>query len=154
FQGHWLLGMRAKLGLFTAEREDATLVQELLDWMHTSHMDFTNTFRTLSDETALGTPPFVDAGFLVWHARWADRLTRQPQTPGEVVGSMRATNPAVIPRNHKVEEALSAAVEHGDTGVMQRLLDALAKPFDAGAPAEYTASAPAGSQPYQTFCGT
>ncbi|RYD18340.1 MAG: hypothetical protein EOP88_22890, partial [Verrucomicrobiaceae bacterium] len=154
FQGYWLLGMRSKLGLHTAEKEDAELVQELLDWMHTSHMDFTNTFRTLSEKSAMASPSFIDPGFLAWHARWVARLARQPETQAQSAETMRLHNPAVIPRNHKVEEALSAVVDHGDPGPMQDLLEVLARPYEANVPATYTAPAPAGSGPYQTFCGT
>ncbi|MEO5716374.1 MAG: protein adenylyltransferase SelO family protein, partial [Luteolibacter sp.] len=153
FQGHWLLGMRSKLGLFTAEKEDAPLVQELFDWMHASHMDFTNTFRALSDESAIDGPVFVDAGFLTWHSRWTARLTRQPQSPAEAAEKMRAHNPAVIPRNHKVEEALAAAVA-GDLTVMHRLLEVLADPYGDTASSEYTTPQPPGAPTYQTFCGT
>ena len=153
FQGHWLLGMRSKLGLLTAEKEDAALVQELLDWMHASHLDFTNTFRTLSDEAAIVDPTFIDAGFLTWHSKWIARLARQPQTPTEAAETMRAHNPAIIPRNHKVEEALAAATS-GDLSVMHRLLDVLADPYGETAPADYTTPPPPGSDTYQTFCGT
>jgi serine/tyrosine/threonine adenylyltransferase len=154
FRGYWLLGMRSKLGLFTAEKEDAALVQELLDWMQADHMDFTNTFRTLSDVSAIAEPAFVDAGFVAWHSRWSARLARQPQSPAETVEEMRANNPAVIPRNHKVEEALSAAVENNDLAPMHRLLAALQRPYAADSPPEYCVPAPSGSAPYQTFCGT
>ncbi|MEO5715398.1 MAG: protein adenylyltransferase SelO, partial [Luteolibacter sp.] len=133
FQGYWLLGMRSKLGLFTVEKEDAALVQELLDWMHASHMDFTNTFRALSDESAVAGPVFIDAGFLTWHSQWTARLARQPQSPAEAAEKMRAHNPAVIPRNHKVEEALAAAVA-GDLTVMHRLLEVLSDPYGNAAP--------------------
>lgn len=153
FQGHWLTGMRSKLGLSTAEKEDAALVQELLDWMHASHLDFTNTFRALSNEATIAEPAFIDVGFLTWHSHWTTRLARQPQSPAEVVETMRACNPAVIPRNHKVEEALSAAVA-GDLSVMHRLLDVLAAPYAPAAPSEYTSPPPLGAAAYQTFCGT
>ncbi len=153
FQTHWLTGMRSKLGLFTAEQDDAALIQALLDWMHGNHLDFTNTFRALSEESAVATPAFIDADFLTWHAHWATRLASQPQSTSEVVDKMREHNPAIIPRNHKVEEALSAA-ENRDLSVMHRLLDALATPYKNSAAAEYTAPPPLGSLPYQTFCGT
>ncbi|MES2660220.1 MAG: YdiU family protein [Verrucomicrobiota bacterium] len=153
FQGYWLLGMRSKLGLFSAEKEDATLVQELLDWMHASHLDFTNTFRALSDESAIAEPAFIDAAFLTWHSKWTARLARQPQSPAEAAETMRAHNPAVIPRNHKVEEALSDAV-NGDLAVMHRLLEVLADPYGTAAPSEYTAPPPSSAATYQTFCGT
>jgi len=153
FQGYWLLGMRSKLGLFTAEKEDAALVQELLDWMHANHQDFTNTFRTLSDKSAIAEPAFIDAAFLSWHEKWTARLGRQPQSTNEVVEMMRAHNPTVIPRNHKVEEALAAAVR-GDLTVTHRLLEILANPYADTVPEEYTAPPPQGGAAYQTFCGT
>ena len=67
---------------------------------------------------------------------------------------MRAHNPVVIPRNHRVEEALTAAVEQGDLGVTQRLLEVLSNPYAPNAPAAFTAPPPAGAESYQTFCGT
>lgn len=154
FQGYWLTGMRSKLGLFTEEKQDAALVQELLDWMHASHLDFTNTFRSLSDEAAIAEATYIDPVFLAWHEQWTSRLTRQPQSATEVAKKMRASNPSVIPRNHKVEEALSAAVEHGDLTVMQRLLEVLADPYGVAAPSEFTTPPPPGATAYQTFCGT
>ncbi len=154
FQDHWLAGMRSKLGLFTAETEDAPLAQELLDWMQANHLDFTNTFRALSQEAAIAEPAFIDAGFLSWHSQWTARLSCQPQSHAEAAEKMRAHNPAVIPRNHQVEEALSAAVEHEDLSVMHRLLDVLADPYASAAPSEYTAPPPPGAAVYQTFCGT
>jgi len=144
FKRHWLAGMRAKLGLFTEESDDGALIQSLLDWMRETKADFTNTFRNLSDVTT-GTE---------WHQRWLARLRQQPQSAAEVAGLMRRSNPAFIPRNHKVEEALAAA-EQDDLSVMRRLLAVLAKPYDDSEPQpDYTAPAPEGSDAYQTFCGT
>jgi serine/tyrosine/threonine adenylyltransferase len=151
FQAHWLAGMRAKLGLTTAETVDAALAEELLGWMHVNHMDFTNTFRHLSTESARTEPVFIDAGFLAWHEKWAARLTRQPPS---TAAAMTRHNPAVIPRNHKVEEALTAAVEQGDLTYFHRLREILATPYDSTAPLEYTTPPPAGTAAYQTFCGT
>lgn len=154
FQHAWLMGMRSKLGLFTLEFEDGTLVQNLLDWMHRNHLDFTRTFRTLSDEGAISEASFIDPDFLEWHERWSSRLRRQPQSPTEIASRMKASNPAVIPRNHKVEEALTAATQQEDFTVMTRLLAALASPWSNEASQEYTSPPAAGSPPYQTFCGT
>jgi uncharacterized protein YdiU (UPF0061 family) len=145
FKHHWLAGMRAKLGLFNQEDDDTALIQSLLDWMHETKADFTNTFRDLTRGSG-GTPE--------WHARWRERLQRQPQSADEAVALMRRSNPAFIPRNHKVEEALAAASNHGDLNPMHRLLTVLAAPFD------HTQDWPEFSQPsddtegYQTFCGT
>ena len=152
FESHWLTGMRAKLGLFTEEAGDRALIESLLTWMKEQKADFTNTFRALTPAEA---DPQQDPAFASWHAQWQARLQRQPQSAGEVLQRMRAHNPAVIPRNHKVEEALAAAVERNDLSVMQRLLDVLAKPYeDREVQSEFTT--PSGLAPgaYQTFCGT
>lgn len=154
FQHAWLMGMRAKLGLFTLESEDGALVQSLLNWMHHNHLDFTNTFRALSDEGAIAEPSFIDPDFLGWHEQWNSRLSRQPQALKEAVAQMRSSNPAVIPRNLKVEEALTAATQHGDFTVMGRLLVVLANPYENQLSQEYTAPPAAGAPVYQTFCGT
>jgi len=143
FKHHWLSGMRAKLGLMTEQPDDAALIQSLLDVMKETGADFTNTFADLT----LGRFEPND-----WHARWQHRLTQQPQTAEEVSSLMRRSNPAFIPRNHKVEEALAAA-NGGDLNPLRRLLTVLAEPFD------HTQDLPEYSEPsqqelYQTFCGT
>lgn len=152
FESHWLTGMRSKLGLFTEEAEDKALIEALLVWIKDQKADFTNTFRALNPAEAL---PQQDPAFTVWHAQWQARLKLQPQSANEVQQHMRTHNPAVIPRNHKVEEALAAAVERNDLSVMQRLLEVLAKPYeDREIQSEFTT--PSGLAPgaYQTFCGT
>ena len=153
FQSHWLAGMRNKLGLMTDEPGDRELVDALLDWMQQNRMDFTPSFRALSDEKSISAAPFADAAFVAWHSRWKARLARQPQPPAESASNMRSHNPAVIPRNHKVEEALAAASDHGDMSVLERLLSALANPY-ADRDDEYTCPLPASTTPYRTFCGT
>jgi uncharacterized protein YdiU (UPF0061 family) len=148
FESHWLGGMREKLGLFNAEPEDLGLAGELLEIMAREKWDFTNTFRNLN--------PTAEAPELgAWQAKWQARLSRQPQTIEDALAWMRKSNPFVIPRNHKVEEALAAAVASGDLGPMHRLLEALTNPFeDNPVKQDYCDPAPAGSETYQTFCGT
>lgn len=151
FKRHWLAGMRGKLGLFNEEADDTDLVQSLLDWMLRSKADFTSTFHDLSKATSA--EHSTEAAFRDWHQRWQARLARQPQTAGEVIELMRQQNPAFIPRNHKVEEALAAASEQNDLSVMERLLAVLTKPYDHSQDQpEY--SQPSGSEGYRTFCGT
>ena len=124
------------------------LIESLLEWMHSSRSDYTNTLRLLDPEKAFTANP-------TWHADWNVRLGRQSQTPEEVRQQMRRHNPVVIPRNHKVEEALEAATSAGDYGPMHRLLAALANPFEDGPVKEgYQEPSPNGSEGYQTFCGT
>ena len=153
FRQYWLAGMRAKLGLLTAEALDVELIQSLLDWMQTSRADFTNTFRDLSE----GPPTderYRDAGFQAWHLRWQERLRREGGPTASVYTRMRAVNPAVIPRNHRVEEALSAAEEHDDLSVLHRLLAALSSPYEKKADSTcYQDPSPDDGQ-YRTFCGT
>lgn len=151
FQRHWLTGMRAKLGFFNEEGEDTALIHSLLEQMRQTKADFTNTFRALTD--APENAPFQEPSGREWHQRWQARLSRQPQSVGEVNELMRRRNPVVIPRNHKVEEALAAAVEKDDLGVMQRLLAVLGKPCDS-LPEDSEYRLPSGSQSYRTFCGT
>lgn len=154
FQRHLLAGMRSKLGLFTEEDDDAALIEALLGWMRQTKADFTNTFRALSGASPATHCP--DAEYLEWHQRWQNRLGRQQQSASEVTGRMRQHNPAVIPRNHKVEEALSAAVERGDLSVMERLLDVLGRPYDhtRDHPEEFSLPSRAETGAYRTFCGT
>jgi uncharacterized protein YdiU (UPF0061 family) len=149
FQTFQLAGMRSKLGLTNEEPGDARLVADLLEWMHSSRADFTNTFRTLDPENAQAAIPES------WTRLWNARLARQPQAPDEVRKKMLASNPAIIPRNHKVEEALASATEHGDLNTIERLLGVLNDPFaEQPAQSEYSSPPPAGSPAYQTFCGT
>jgi uncharacterized protein YdiU (UPF0061 family) len=152
YQSHWLAGMRSKLGLFTAETEDAGLVESLLDWMQETKADSTNTFRAMSLPSSATIS--LDPVYRDWHQRWQHRLSRQPQSAALVSTEMQRHNPVVIPRNHKVEEALVAAVTEGDLDVMERLLAVLASPYNPAAdpPAEFLAPSPLAG--YQTFCGT
>jgi serine/tyrosine/threonine adenylyltransferase len=153
YEGYWLDGMCAKLGLFTAEDDDHALVQDLLGWMERQSADFTNTFLALAAgrllEDAAG-----DEALAAWHRRWEARRERQPQTREEAVDLMRRHNPAVIPRNHKVEEALQAATSAGDFSVMERLLDVLASPYDHHRDTTGFSEPGQGGRFYRTFCGT
>jgi len=155
YEHHRLSGMRKKLGLFTEEADDSALMEDLLKWMQDHQADFTNTFRDLSAGTPLPEDVADQADFSSWHQRWSARRSRQSQSVAESQRLMQAHNPAFIPRNHKVEEALAAAVEHRDFSVLQRLLGVLAKPFDYAAdqPGYQTPPATAACA-YQTFCGT
>jgi uncharacterized protein YdiU (UPF0061 family) len=154
FEQHWLDGMRSKLGLFTQQPEDKALVDDLLAWMHRRSADFTNTFRTLTTPCPACDATETDPDFEAWHHRLEARRLRQPQSRAEAEDLMRRHNPAVIPRNHKVEEALRAATTAGDFSAMDRLLDVLATPYDHGRdlPMFTTPGLPQPS--YRTFCGT
>ena len=154
FQNYWLDGMRAKLGLSNEEADDRVLVQQLLDWMYQNKQDFTGTFRTLSSAASLEASADPDPVFIDWHAAWQSRLARQAEGPAEILRRMRSANPRVIPRNHKVEEALSAATLHADLAPFHKLLAAITRPYDEPEGDEFTTPPLAGSPRYQTFCGT
>jgi uncharacterized protein YdiU (UPF0061 family) len=154
FDGYWLGGMRKKLGLQTAEAGDAELIQSLLAWMAKSRADYTNTFRDLSSEGPPAGELDRDPGFRAWYARWQERLDRDGQPRAGAYSLMRAVNPAVIPRNHRVEEALSAAEERDDLSVLHDLLAVLASPYEPTADAAKYRDPPADECGYRTFCGT
>jgi len=154
FEQHWLDGMRSKLGLFTQEPEDKALVDDLLAWMHRGSADFTNTFRTLTAGCLALDATKTDPEFEVWYQRLEARRLRQPQSRAEGEDLMRRHNPAFIPRNHKVEEALHAATTADDFSPLDRLLDVLMTPYDHGRDLRMFSAPDVPQRPYRTFCGT
>ncbi|GAA0338281.1 YdiU family protein [Bacillus carboniphilus] len=153
YKNNWLAGMRAKLGLFNEEELDETLIKDLLGLMQEHGADYTNTFRalTIGEGTTLSELP----EFKEWFGHWQKRRERQEQSKEDAQQLMRNSNPAVIPRNHRVEEALEAAVNEGDYTVMERLLHVLSKPFAHTPDQEKYCKPPEPTdEPYQTFCGT
>ena len=180
FMGHWLAGMRAKLGLFKEEPEDEGLIRDLLASMLQHQGDYTNTFRglTLMDFKVIGntgkdlidknltekysperTPSeselFASHEFARWYEKWQSRLSRQHQSEEEVRRLMKRSNPGVIPRNHRVEEALGAAWKDGDLSVMERLFRVISDPYAYSPEQEEYAKLPVTSnRGYRTFCGT
>lgn len=153
YRENWLAGMQAKLGLFNEEKEDEALFQELLKIMKTYKADYTNTFRVLTVDKLGNSDLFESKEFAQWHELWQKRLGRQQQSKAESQELMKNNNPAVIPRNYRVEEALDAAQKE-DYSVMETLLEVLSSPYESPGQPEYcTPSAPS-NQPYQTYCGT
>ncbi|MEH7362082.1 YdiU family protein [Priestia aryabhattai] len=153
YRENWLAGMQAKLGLFNEEKEDEALFQELLTMMKTYKADYTNTFRALTFNKLGKSDLFESEEFAQWQELWQKRIGRQKQSKAESEELMKHNNPAVIPRNHRVEAALDAA-QKGDYSVMEDLLEVLSSPYESPDQSEYcTPSAPS-NQPYQTYCGT
>jgi uncharacterized protein YdiU (UPF0061 family) len=168
FDACWLEGMRRKLGLVTPDPEDGDLSRGLLEVMQRSEADFTLTFRWLG-EVAAGNA--ADAGAAAeaalvglfaqadaihdWLARWQRRVSRDTQSAGERAAAMRRVNPAVIPRNHRIEQAIVAAVERDDFAPFEALSEALSRPYDDRAPGDdYTQPPRMDERVLQTFCGT
>ena len=149
----WIDGFRRKLGLATAAEEDAALIGDLLVRMAEGQADFTNTFRALADGTARD--QFLDpAAFDDWEERWRTRLGKEA-APDDLAARLRGVNPAIIPRNHRVEQAIAAAMA-GDLAPASRLIRALARPFDdPGEEIRDLTFPPAESERVErTFCGT
>jgi len=161
FDARILAGMRRKLGLASALEGDAELIRRLLGTMHGAEADFTLTFRNLS--AAVDNPAelsrvralFPDSAAIdAWLIDWQQRLSCERGPRSERVMSMRAVNPAFIPRNHRVQAALDAA-ESGDYQPFQRLLAILQRPFDEQPQAAgYTQPPTPSERVFQTFCGT
>jgi protein adenylyltransferase len=155
-------GLRAKIGLFTKADGDEALVQDLLDAMTKNRADFTNTFRRLGD-AALGAGNdelvrglFIDPTmFDEWAVRWRQRTASEQQTPAERRAAMHRVNPAFIPRNHRVEAVIQAAMNNDDYAPFEELLTVLSKPFeDQPAFAAYAEPPEPDQRVTQTFCGT
>jgi uncharacterized protein YdiU (UPF0061 family) len=145
----WLDRFRAKLGITSAQEGDRDLVTGLLTRMAQGQADFTNTFRALPGEAARD--QFLEPeAFDSWAPGWQARLDGEPDP--EAV--MRRANPAFIPRNHRVEEMIAAAVE-GDFGLFNRMMSVLARPFEDQPEHGFLKRPPAPEEVVKaTFCGT
>ena len=152
FQTAWLKGMQQKIGLFNEEKGDIDLINELLILMQKNRADYTLTFRRLSSGEILQDAIFEDQSFKAWHQKWMHRIRTQEEGEEASRLMMLRQNPAVIPRNHLVEKALSLAVMEKDYKLLNDLIAALQKPYEdssvfSEAPSEE-------DKTYQTFCGT
>ena len=155
FQHYSNRSMRAKLGIAMEEPEDLDLISSLLRWMEDQNADYTNTFRALSNESAHAHLPFQSEPAQRWLRLWKERLNRQGDSKETTLALMKAHNPSVIPRNHRVEEALEAATARSDFSVIEKLLQALKSPYkESSAQHAYQDPDPSGSAGYRTFCGT
>ena len=147
-------GMCSKIGIFEPDSNDESLLNELLNMMKKYKEDYTNTFLALTFKDFPKSGMFVTDEFSVWYKKYQDRIKSQGKSKEEVFNLMKNSNPAVIPRNHRVEEALAAA-ENGDFSVMNNLLKALANPFEySDFQKEYSKPAPKSQCDYKTYCGT
>ncbi|QJW83337.1 YdiU family protein [Ramlibacter terrae] len=162
FEEALLRGQRAKLGLQAAHGDDAALVKDWLALLETQGVDFTLAWRRLADAAA-GDASSLEALFAdpaplgAWLARWQARCASDTASSAdERAARMRRASPRIIPRNHRVEEALEAASDRGDFGPFEKLLDAVRAPYEEKpANAPYAEPAPAAvTACYQTFCGT
>ena len=157
YERQWLKGMRGKLGLVIEDEADLELAKGFLAAMEDKKVDFTLAFRYLAD-AAVGQEEairalFADApAYELWSGRWRARLALETATPLVRAQAMRRVNPGFIPRNHRVEEALSAATERDDYKPFTTLLNIVSRPFDDQPEfASFAQPAPDGQDRYQTF---
>jgi len=154
YNHQWLTMMCSKLGLFNLEYGDKELAVSLLDWMHENQADYTNTFYDLSQVKKPSGKLYEQKQFEDWYLRWRTRLSKNTKSLKLSVRLMRKNNPVVIPRNHKVEQALEAA-NLGDLDLFKALLTVLKEPYrNRKLPKSYQVPPERGELIYQTFCGT
>ena len=154
YENKWLNMMRNKLGLFGEDKNDKKLILDLLDWMKNNKADYTNTFCYLMNTNNVEDEIFKVENFKKWQERWHKRLKINNTSEEKYFDLMKSTNPIIIPRNHKVEEALRAANEN-NFELFHNLLKVLKLPYNSNADiSEYQKPAPKTGEKYQTFCGT
>ena len=163
FEARYASGLRAKIGLTDSRDGDDELVQDLLGRMAEHNADFTNGFRLLCDLER--DDPSADqplrrlfsepSAFDAWAARWRARLAEQPGTDAERRAAMRAVNPAYIPRNHRIQQAIDAATREQDLNPLEDLLRVVSNPFeDHEDLAQYRLPPRPEEVVQRTFCGT
>ena len=152
YEDKWLNMMRDKLGLFGEDKNDKKLINDLFNWMEKNKADYTNTFCNLMDINS--DEIYKNNDFIDWKNEWKKRSELNNSTKEKQSKLMKSNNPIIIPRNHKVEEALAEA-DKGSLDKMKKLLAILKNPYDnQNNIEEYQTPAPSSNEKYQTFCGT
>ena len=153
YEKKWMNMMRNKLGISGLDNEDKPLILDLLTWMHEKKADYTNTFCHLMNFDPKKEKIFEDSKFIVWKKRWKERLLKNDNNHIKSKELMKNNNPLVIPRNHKIEEALEAA-ELNDMEPINKILEILKNPYDKQSEIIDYQYPSKSSEKYQTFCGT
>ena len=148
--------MCRKLGLVTVDDQGFQRVRDLMELMHQGHVDFTLAFRLLADDIEQFKGLFSESAAIEsWFTEWSDQLVEQGENVAAAQERMRLVNPAVIPRNHRVEEAIRAAEDHNDFTLTHRLIDVLKTPYAVQPENEEYMTPPESDEVvHQTFCGT
>ena len=154
YKNKWLNMMRDKLGLFGEDSNDQNLIMDLLTWMHNNKADYTNTFCFLMNEKFSMNEKYNNKDFLIWKKKWEIRLKLNNNTKEKYLRLMHSVNPLIIPRNYKVEEALTAA-NNGDITMVKDIINVLEKPYkNQKNLSAFQSPNPNKNVKYQTFCGT
>jgi uncharacterized protein YdiU (UPF0061 family) len=152
YEEKWLNMMRDKLGLFGKNKDDKKLIDDLLTWMQKNKADYTNTFCYLMNIKIANNSLYNDKDFINWSNEWQNRISINDNSKEKSLELMKETNPVIIPRNHKVEEALKAANED-NLEVMNKMLSKFDNPYNEQKDIE-DYQLPSLDDNYQTFCGT
>ncbi len=152
YEVKWLNMMRDKLGLFGEDKNDKILIEDLLNWMEKNKADYTNTFCNLMNIKTSNNEIYNNKDYINWTNKWQKRILLNNSSKDKSLKLMKNSNPVVIPRNHKVEEALKEANEN-NLEVMNKLLSILTKSYEDQKNIEDFQS-PSNTKEYQTFCGT
>ena len=152
YEEKWLNMMRDKLGLFGKSKDDKKLIDDLLTWMEKNKADYTNTFCYLMNVKIGNNSLYDDKEFINWSKNWKNRISINDNSKEKSLELMKETNPIIIPRNHKVEEALKAA-NKDNLEVMNKLLSKFDNPYGEQKGIE-DYQLPLLDDNYQTFCGT
>ena len=152
YETKWLNMMRDKLGLFGEDVNDKKLINNLLIWMENNNADYTNTFCHLMNIGINHNKVYNDNNFINWSNEWKQRMLKNNNSKEKSIDLMKMSNPTVIPRNHKVEEALNS-VNEGNLEILNKLLSVLKKPYSSQETIE-DYQLPSTNNSYQTFCGT
>ena len=151
----WLEMMKKKLGLLGEDSKDENLIIDLLSWMHQNKADYTNTFCFLMNENIQENKIYDNGGFISWKQQWQERLKLHYNSAEKSLKLMHSANPLVIPRNHKVEEALDAAANNNDLMKIHNLLKVLKNPYKSSPEiTNYQSPPPPNNKAYKTYCGT
>lgn len=151
----WLGGMCRKLGWETPESDDAQLIGQWLQLLEKHEQDFTNSFFALGNEEERDREFFQAQAVQQWLGKREQRIERAALKRGESAHILSLSNPAVIPRNHRVEQALKLAEAEGDMSLVHRLLAVVKSPYSvADQDREYQQLPSPQERVYQTFCGT
>ena len=153
YEEKWINMMRDKLGLFGLDDKDKFLILDLLTWMHEKKADYTNTFCHLMNTASKKDKLYEDNDFINWKKRWEERLLKNNNIQKKSIELMRNNNPLIIPRNHKIEEALKAA-EQNNFKPINKIIKILDKPYNDQEEILDYQSPSISKEKYQTFCGT
>jgi uncharacterized protein YdiU (UPF0061 family) len=154
--------LRAKLGLVREEEDDPALAADLLARMASSGVDFTILFRELcaaakdaSEDRRIASLFAEPGAFHDWSQAWRRRLGREDLAPDSRAAAMRLANPAFVPRNHRVAQAIEAAVRRDDFDPFETLMRVLGRPYEAQPEFAHLADPPRPEERVlETFCGT